>query len=313
MPAHGNPAPICEVFSQVETRALGSLRVSVVGLGTNNFGSRIDAKQAKAVVHAALDHGVTFIDTAEVYGGGESERMIGAALRGRREQAVIATKFRGEGTRTRIREAVEGSLRRLRSDRIDLYQMHNPDPGTPLEETLQALAELVREGKVREIGCSNFAGWQIADADWTSRTLDLPRFVSAQNHYSLLERGAEREVVPASLRFGLGLIPYFPLASGLLTGKYQRGQPPPVGSRLASSPRASTLLTASNFDKIEALERFAGERATSLLAVAIGGLAAMPAVASVIAGATSPDQVAANAAAGAWRPGPEDLEKLAAG
>jgi aryl-alcohol dehydrogenase-like predicted oxidoreductase len=293
----------------------------VVGLGCNNFGRRIDAAQAARVVHAALDAGVDFFDTADVYGPQDSERMLGAALAGRRHEVVIATKFGGRaaypdqptwrgGSRLHIRRAVEGSLSRLGTDYIDLYQMHTPDPETPIEETLATLDDLVREGKVRYIGSSNFSGWQIADADWTARSRGLERFISAQNQYSLLERGVEREVGPACAQFGLGLIPFFPLASGLLTGKYRRGQPPPEGTRLAASPSPERLLTERNFGLVEALERFAAERERSLLEVAIGGLAAQPNVVSVIAGATRPEQVQANAAAAAWTPTPADLEAL---
>jgi aryl-alcohol dehydrogenase-like predicted oxidoreductase len=297
------------------------LQVSVVGLGCNNFGRRVDATGAARVVHAALDAGIDFFDTSDTYGPQDSERMLGAALTGRRHDAVIATKFgmsgaypdrptwRG-GSRLHVRRAVEGSLSRLGTDYIDLYQLHTPDPQTPIEETLATLDDLVREGKVRYIGSSNFNGWQIADADWTARSRGLERFVSAQNHYSLLERAVEKEVVPACERFGLGLIPFFPLASGVLTGKYRRGQSPPEGTRLAASPNAGRLLTDRNFDIMEALERFAAERQLSLLEVAIGGLAAQPSVVSVIAGATRPEQVQANAAAAAWSPATEDLEAL---
>jgi aryl-alcohol dehydrogenase-like predicted oxidoreductase len=297
------------------------LQVSVVGLGCNNFGRRIDARRAARVVHAALDAGIDFFDTADIYGPQESERMLGAALAGRRDEVVIATKFgmRGAypdrptwrgGSRLHLRRAIEGSLSRLGTDYIDLYQMHEPDPNTPIEETLATLDDLVREGKVRYIGSSNFSGWQIADADWTARSRGLQAFVSAQNRYSLLEREVEKEVIPACDRFGLGLIPFFPLANGVLTGKYKRGQPPPEGTRLAASPNAGRLLTERNFDIVEALERFAAERERSPLEVAIGGLAAQPSVVSVIAGATKPEQVKANAAAAAWTPTPEDLEEL---
>jgi aryl-alcohol dehydrogenase-like predicted oxidoreductase len=286
----------------MEKRDIGTLKVSVVGLGTNNFGSRLDTAASANVLDACLEAGVNFIDTAEVYGNGESERQIGAAIKGRREHFVVATKFRPPGTSQRIREAVEGSLQRLGTDRIDLYQMHAPDTATPIDETLAVLDELVREGKVREIGSSNFSGWQIADADWTSKTKSLARFVSAQNRYSLLDRDAEHEVIPACLHFGQALIPYSPLANGLLTGKYRRGEPPPAGARL-SDERLRPYL-------VEALAAFASERGVSILDVAIGGLAAMPAVASVIAGATSSDQVHANARAGSWRPTENDLAAL---
>lgn len=293
--------------------------MSVVGLGTNNFGRRLDKARSTAVVHAALDCGVTLFDTADVYGAGDSETFLGEALKGRREDVVIATKFgsaMGEGPYSRggsrryVRQAVEASLRRLGTDYIDLYQMHWYDPETPLEETLSTLDDLVHEGKVRYIGSSNFAGWQIADADWTARTGGLEPFTSAQNHYSLINREVEREIIPACVRFGQGMLPYFPLASGLLTGKYRRGRPPPPGTRLAGSPSADRLLTDLNFGIVERLERFAQQQGISLLDIAIGGLAAQPAVASVIAGATSPEQIAANVKAGNWRPTDEQRAEI---
>jgi aryl-alcohol dehydrogenase-like predicted oxidoreductase len=279
----------------------------------------MDEASSVRVVRAAIECGITFIDTADVYGGGESERYVGAAVKGQRDRVLIATKFsspmgdgpndRG-GSRHYIRRAVEASLRRLGTDYIDLYQMHWFDPETPLEETLSALNDLVREGTVRYIGSSNYAGWQIADADWTARTHDGERFVSAQNRYSLIDRSLEREVVPACAHFGIGLIPYSPLAGGLLTGKYRRGQEPPTGARLASSPNAGQILTDRNFDVVEGLEGFARERGLSLLQVAVGWLASRPQVASVIAGATSPEQVAANVEAGLWQPTTEDEEEI---
>src|SRR5690606_32328195 len=292
--------------------------VSRVGLGCNNFGRRIGPEQTRAVVHAALDAGVTLFDTSDSYG--DSEELLGAALAGRRDEVVVATKFGWDvggangpdwgarASRRYVRRAVERSLRRLRTDWIDLYQLHRPDGVTPMEETLAALTDLVREGKVRYIGSSNLAAWQITDADWIARTRGLERFVSAQNHYNLLERGVEAEVVPACLHHGIGLLPYFPLASGLLTGKYRRGEPPPPGTRLAD--RGLPTADDPRFDVVERLEAFARERGVTLLDVAIGGLAARPAVASVIAGATTPEQVRANVAAGAWRPSAEDLAAL---
>jgi aryl-alcohol dehydrogenase-like predicted oxidoreductase len=303
----------------MEHRALGEsgLRVSVVGLGCNNFGRRIDLDQTRAVVHAALDVGITLFDTADIYG--ESEDFFGEVLGSARGDIVLATKFgmdmRGSlgpdwsarGSRRYIRKAIESSLRRLRTDWIDLYQLHAPDPSTPIEETLAALHELVDEGKVRYVGCSNFAGWQLADADWTARAGGHPRFISAQNHYSLVERGAEAELVPACQRFGVGILPFYPLANGLLSGKYRRGEQAPEGSRLASRPE---WLSDERFDQVEALAAYAEERGRSLLDVAIGGLAAQRQVASVIAGATKPEQVRANVAAGEWVPSPEDLEAL---
>jgi len=303
-------------------RPLGrsGLLVSVVGLGCNNFGGRLDLDGARAVVDAALDAGVTLLDTADVYGGqGGSETILGQLLEGRRDEVVLATKFgmsmggqserELRGSRRYIRRAVEASLQRLRTDYIDLYQYHRPDGTTPVAETLEALSELVTEGKVRYIGCSNFAAWELVDAEWISQSGGLRRFVSAQNEYSLLERGAEAELLPACERHGIGVLPYFPLANGLLTGKYRRGEPAPAGTRLAG--RAG-ILDHADFDRIEALEAFAAAAGRSLLDLAIGGLAAQPAVSSVIAGASTADQVRANVAAGAWVPDAEALEQLAA-
>jgi aryl-alcohol dehydrogenase-like predicted oxidoreductase len=306
-------------MADMRYRRLGDsgLVVSVVGLGCNNFGRRLSVDQTRPVVEAALDAGITLFDTSDSYG--DSEVQLGEVLAGRRDDVVLATKFgsdlRGRlgadwgarGSRRYIRKAVESSLTRLRTDWIDLYQLHFPDPSTPMEETLEALDELVTEGKVRYVGCSNLTAWQVADADWIARTRGLTRFVSAQNHYSLLERDVERELVPACERYGVGLLPYFPLANGLLTGKYRRDQPAPEGTRLADRPQA---LTDAVFDTIEALESYAADRGRSLLDVAIGGLAARPAVASVIAGATKPEQVQANAAAGGWEPSADDLAAL---
>jgi aryl-alcohol dehydrogenase-like predicted oxidoreductase len=302
-------------------RRLGSsgLVVSVVGLGCNNFGRRIDLEATRSVVDAALEAGITLFDTADVYG--ESESFLGEVLQGRRDEVVLATKFgnslRGalgddhgaRGSRWYIRRAVERSLRRLRTDHIDLYQMHRPDPATPVEETLGALSELVHEGKVRYLGHSNFSSWQVADAEWTARTRWLERFVSAQNEYSLIERSVEAELVPSLERFGLGLLPYYPLANGLLTGKYTRGGERPPGTRLHGADYDS-YLTPTRFDAVEALQRYADDRGITLLDVAVAGLAARPSVASVIAGATRPEQVRANAAAGGWTPSQEDREAL---
>ena len=295
------------------------LMVSVVGVGCNAFGSRIDADRTTAVVDAAIDRGVTLFDTADSYGSGASEELLGLALGSRREDVVVATKFgMGErvadswgahGSRRYVRRAVEASLRRLGTDYIDLYQLHRPDPITPIEETLAAMSELVTEGKVRYIGSSNLAGWQVTDADWVARTSGTERFISAQNEYSLYNRAAEAELVPACESAGVGILPYFPLAYGLLTGKYRRGEAPPEGSRLASSAQASRLAGAS-WDRIEALEAYAAERGVPLLTVAIGGLAAQPGVASVISGVTRPEQVAANVEAGLWEPSEEDLDGL---
>ncbi|MGY4766133.1 aldo/keto reductase [Kribbella sp. CWNU-51] len=310
-------------MSEMEYRQLGDsgLTVSTVGLGCNNFGRRLDAAQTDAVVNAAVDAGITLFDTADVYHGehGFSEELLGKALGDRRDEVVIATKFGGDmhgangpdwgvrGSRRYIRKAVESSLQRLGTDWIDLYQLHVPDPVTPIEETLAALTELVAEGKVRYIGSSQFAAWQVVDADWAARTAGLEHFVSAQNRYSLLDREAEDELAPACEHLGLGILPFFPLSSGLLTGKYKRGETPPDGTRLATQP---DRLANADFDKIEALETFAAERDLSMIDVAIGGLAAQPAVASVIAGATTPEQIAQNVAAGLWDPTASDLAAL---
>ncbi|MEV6930929.1 aldo/keto reductase [Dactylosporangium sp. NPDC051485] len=307
-------------------RRLGrsGLTVSVVGIGCNNFGRRIDASRAAQVVGAALDHGITLFDTADVYGdpAGASEKALGAALGARRDEAIVATKFGmdphgqngpdwgARGGRRYIVQAAEASLRRLGTDYIDLYQIHRPDPQTPLEETLAALDDLVRAGKVRYIGHSNFSGWQTADAAWIAQTSHLTPFVSAQNRYSLLDRGVEADLVPALERFGLGLLPYFPLELGLLTGKYRRGDAPPPGTRLAGEGFGQVLAEAP-WERIERLAAFGERRGLDLLSVAIGGLAAKPAVASVIAGATTAEQVAANAAAAAWQPTEQDLAELA--
>src|SRR5579875_1826490 len=283
---------------------------------------KLDAESSREVVYAALDEGITLFDTSDSYGA--SEERLGELLTGRRDDVVIATKFgsdvrprgndNGEdwgarGSRRYIRKAVEASLRRLRTDWIDLYQMHRPDPTTPIEETLSALDDLVREGKVRYLGNSNFTGWQVADAEWTARTRGLTRFVSAQNEYNWLERGIETDLVPALEEYGIGMLPYFPLASGLLTGKYRRGEKAPDNSRIAAWGRESAL-TDEVFDVVEALEGFAKERGVGLLDVAIGGLAAQPAVGSVIAGATSREQVRSNVSAGNWTPTLEDLAEL---
>ncbi len=306
-------------MSEMTYRRLGDsgLVVSALGLGGNNFGRRIDLDATRAVVDAALDAGVTLIDTADIYG--ESETLLGEVLKGRRDQVVIATKFGGDvngangpdwgarASRRYVRLAVERSLRRLKTDWIDLYQLHFPDPSTPIEETLSVLTDLVREGKVRYVGSSNFASWQVTDADWIARTGGFERFVSAQNEYSLLDRRVEKELVPALLHHGVGLLPYFPLANGLLTGKYRRGEEPPAGTRLAGRPQ---YLTDARFEVVERLREFAERQGVTLLDVAIGGLLAQPAVSSVIAGATRPEQIKANVAAAAWRPDEAALEEL---
>jgi aryl-alcohol dehydrogenase-like predicted oxidoreductase len=305
-------------------RPLGNsgLLVSTIGLGTNAFGSRIDADQSRAVVDAALDAGVTLFDTADTYGVGASEELLGAALGKRRDDVVLATKFGmdmkgangpdwgARASRRYVRRAVEASLRRLGTEHIDLYQLHQPDLVTPVQETLEALTELVTEGKVRYVGCSNFAAWEVVDAHWTAASAGVQPFVSAQNEYSLYNRAAEEELVPALSRLGTSLIAYFPLAYGLLTGKYTRGEDAPEGSRLASQGQEHRLAGA-DWDRIEALHAFAEDRGIDLLDVALGGLAAQPAVGSVIAGATRPEQVTSNVRAGLWQPSAEDLEALA--
>jgi aryl-alcohol dehydrogenase-like predicted oxidoreductase len=296
------------------------LVVSVAGLGCNNFGRRLDADATRAVVDAAFEAGITLLDTADMYGGGRSEEILGEVLAGRRDQVVLATKFGHQGAdmgypaaagakggRGYIRRAAEQSLRRLRTDYIDLYQIHTPDPVTPIGETLTALGELIAEGKVRYIGNSNFSGWQLAEAVGVARELGATGFISAQNHWSLLERGAEAEVVPAARHFGLGVLPYFPLANGLLTGKIRRGHAAPEGTRLAGRP---DYLTESRISRVEALIEWARQRGITMLDVAIGALAAQPGCASVIAGATSAEQVKANAAASAWIPSADELAEI---
>jgi aryl-alcohol dehydrogenase-like predicted oxidoreductase len=308
-------------------RRLGNsgLAVSVVGIGCNNFGRKLDAAATRVVVDAAIDEGITLFDTADVYGDprGGSEELLGAALKanGKRDDVIIATKFGNpmegingpdwdaRGSRGYLQRAVEASLRRLGTEHIDLYQLHRPDPLTPIEETLAALDDLVRAGKVRYLGSSNFAGWQLADAAWTARAGHLTPFVSAQNEYSWIHRGTESEIIPACERFGVGMLPYFPLASGLLTGKYRRDEAPGAGTRL-SLGQWSGYLARAPWDVIEGLDSFAAKRSIGMIDVAIGGLAAKPAVASVIAGATTAEQVRLNAQAGAWVPTPEDLAEL---
>jgi aryl-alcohol dehydrogenase-like predicted oxidoreductase len=304
-------------------RPLGKsgLLVSVVGLGCNNFGRRLNVEQTRSVVDAAIDAGVTLFDTAETYGGaGRSEEILGEVLAGRRDRVVLATKFGSQpgdmgygpaagakGGRSYIRRAVEQSLRRLRTDYIDLYQIHTPDPITPIEETLAALTELVQVGLVRYIGHSNFSGVQIATAAATAREFSTVPFISAQNHWSLLERQAELEVVPTAVQFGLGVLPFFPLANGLLTGKVRRGVPPASGTRLADR---ADYITDQKLHKVEALADWASKHSRTLLEVAVGGLAAMPGCASVIAGATSAEQLKANAAAGEWEPTKDELTEI---
>src|SRR3990170_3373720 len=287
------------------------LRASRVGLGCNNFGGRIDLDATRVVVDAALDVGITFFDTAEVYGNdGGSERFLGEILAGRRDRVVLATKFgwaqsHGHGDATNIRRAIDGSLKRLRTDHVALYYLHKPDPETPIAETLGALDELVASGKVRAIGCSNFSAEQLAEADRVAREQNTARFTVLQNHYSLLERDDDDDVLPLCRELGIAYIPYFPLASGLLTGKYRRGEPAPPGTRLAGRE-----IEDERFARVEALERFASERGHGLLDLAISALASTPGIASVIAGATKPEQVRANAAAGSWHLEAADLAAL---
>ena len=304
-------------------RPLGQsgLLVSVVGLGCNNFGSRLDVAGTRAVVDAALEAGITLLDTADSYGGaGRSEEILGEVLHGRRNQVVLATKFGhrnadmgygpaagAKGGRGYITRAVEHSLRRLRTDYIDLYQLHTPDPATPIEETLDALGGLVAQGKVRYLGHSNFSGWQLAEAAGVARAHGTTGFVSAQNHWSLLERAAEEEVVPACEHFQLGVLPYFPLANGLLTGKVRRGRGPAEGTRLHGR---DDYVTEGKLDKVEGLAQWAEQHGRSLLEVAVGTLAALPGCTSVIAGATSPEQVRANAAASDWVPDDDELAEI---
>jgi aryl-alcohol dehydrogenase-like predicted oxidoreductase len=290
----------------MNTRTIGSLTVSEVGLGCNNFGGRIDAERTTAVVEAALEAGITLFDTADVYGGTKSEEFLGRALGARRREVIIATKFgksvqgQGEGARPEyIRRAVEASLRRLGTDYIDLYQLHSPDPQTPIAETLGALDDLVRAGKLREIGCSNFSVEQLREAD-AARKTGATRFVSIQNEYSLLHREPEAGVLAECARLGIGFLPYFPLARGLLTGKYRRGQPAPEGSRLANSASASHL-NDRDLAIVEKLIAFAAARGRTILDLAVSWLLTRPEVASVIAGATKPEQVRANVAAAGWR------------
>jgi aryl-alcohol dehydrogenase-like predicted oxidoreductase len=306
-------------------RRLGAAgpEVSVVGLGTNNFGWRIGLAESRAVVDAALEVGITLLDTADVYGATESEQFLGAALVGRRDRFVVLTKFGHpvpdapdlpRSSRAYLRWAIDGSLARLRTDAVDVYMLHQPDGITPLAETVEALGEIVREGKARYVGLSNVDAAQIGEAVAVARAGDVP-LVCVESRYSLIRRAAEREIVPACERHGLGLLPYYPLESGLLTGKYRRGEDPPADSRFVGNSRiwpAERWLTDDAFDAVEALEGFAVERGVPLLDVALGGLAAMPAVGCVIAGATTPAQVRANARAGQWQPSAEDMAALRA-
>ena len=308
-------------MAEMRYRPLGAsgLVVSVVGVGCNSFGARTGADEVRAIVDAALAAGVTLFDTADRYAGGASEELLGAALQGRRDAAIIATKFGMDlqgangpdfgvrGSRRYLRRAVEASLRRLKTDYLDLYQLHTPDRITPLEETLSTLGDLVREGKVRYVGCSNLHAWEVTNAHWLADSLGVPRFITAQNEYSLYNRSAEAELAPACLSAGMSILPYFPLAQGLLTGKYRRGEPAPEGSRLAAP---GSRLQEADFDRVEALLAYAQERGLSLVDVAIGGLIAQPAVGSVISGVSRVSQVASNVASAQWRPTADDLAAL---
>lgn len=307
----------------MEYKNLGrsGLQVSVVGLGCNNFGGRCDYDQSEKVVNQALDEGINLFDTADVYGGqGKSEEFLGRILKGRRDDAIIATKWgmkMGEGPHTSgasrkyIVSAVEESLRRLQTDYIDLYQLHRPDASTPIEETLRALDDLVSAGKVRYIGHSNFAGWQAAEAHFVAEKRNLTPFISAQNEYNLLDRRIESELVPACNAYGVSILPFFPLASGFLTGKYRQGQDLPAGTRLANAgPMASRLLNDRNFETLGKLEAFAEARGKSMVDLAIGWLASLPHVGSVIAGATKPEQVTQNVASGSWKLSAEELAEV---
>lgn len=306
----------------MDQRNLGrsGLRVSVVGLGCNNFGGRLGADGSRAVVHAALDLGVTLFDTADMYGNrGGSETLLGEFLGDRRKDIVLASKFgmamddvgtlKG-GSRRYIMSAVEASLKRLRTDWIDLYQFHTPDALTPIDETLRAMDDLVRQGKVRYIGCSNMPAWQVIDAQWTAKSAGLTQFVSCQDEYSPLVRDAEKDLLPAMKAQGLGLLPFYPLAGGLLTGKYKRGQKPAEGTRFVDPRFTDRYMTQANWNKVEKLEAFARERGHGLLDLTFSWLLAREPVASVIAGATKPEQISANIAAAGWKLSFEDLAQI---
>lgn len=298
------------------TRRIGSLAVSDVGLGCNNFGMRMDYARTEAVVHAAVDAGITLFDTADIYGSTKSEEFLGRALAGRRQTVVIATKFgaavdahRKGAQPAYVRQAIEDSLRRLHTDWIDLYQLHLPDPATPIADTIGTLTDLVRVGKIREIGCSNFSPSQLEEADAVGAR-GSARFVSVQNEYSLLQREPEREMLSTCERLGVAFLPYFPLASGLLTGKYARGVPAPANSRMSAEWAANRFLTDENVTVVESLARLAKSRGHSLLELAVSWLLQRPVVASVIAGATSPEQVRANVDAASWRLTEADLADI---
>lgn len=305
----------------MEHRRLGNsgLMVSAVGLGTNNFGGRIDEAQSIRVLDQSLADGIDFIDTANMYTGTQSEQIIGKWLKGKRDKVLVATKWghrmgegpnRRGGSRKHIIDSVEASLDRLQTDYVDLYQMHVPDPETSIEETLRALDDLITQGKIRYIGTSNFASWQLCEAEWTSRTLKLNHFISEQPYYNILRREPEQEVVPMCRKYGIGVIPYFPLESGYLTGKYQRDVEPKEG-RLAGSPQyKEKAFTERNWAILEHMTSFAGERGRSVTELAIAWLLAEPSVGSVIAGATKPEQVRMNAKAANWHLTPEEKREL---
>ena len=302
----------------MEYRKLGKsgLQVSIAGLGTNNFGGRLDQAGTSAVVHSCIDHGVNLIDTAESYGRGLSEEFIGNAVKGHRRDVLIATKFGnngrpGSGGRNYIMNAVTDSLKRLKTDYIDLYQVHFPDTTTPIDETLRTLDDLVREGKVRYVGCSNFSAWQVVEAQWTARSEHLDAFISAQNAYNLLDRGIEKDLAPVSMQYGLSVIPYSPLRGGFLTGKYKHGEAPPEGARLsAPGGQGSRVLTDDNFAKLATLEKYAEEHDHTVGELALAWLSSQSHVGSVIAGAMNPQQVAENVKAVEWKLSPQDLKDL---
>ncbi len=298
----------------LHTMGSSGLKVSALGLGCNNFGGRLDEAGSVKVVHACLDAGVTLFDTADIYGEGRSEEILGRALGARRDDVVVATKFSGGespylagASRKVVMAACEGSLRRLGTDYSDLYYQHFFDPDTPVAETLSALDDLVRAGKVRYVATSNFAGWQIAEAEHVARAAGWSRPIACQSEWSLLRRGIESEVVPACAAYGVGLVPYFPLASGLLTGKYRRGEPPPPGTRLANSALFASWATTAVYDVVDSLDAVAHQYGRSLLQISVGWLAAQPVVPSVLVGATKPEQVVANAEAVSVRLTAEEL------
>jgi aryl-alcohol dehydrogenase-like predicted oxidoreductase len=308
----------------MEIRNLGrsGLRVSAVGLGCNNFGWRIELEPSRKVVHKALDLGITLLDTADMYGDGQSEDMLGQILGARRKDVVLATKFSAAftgmtggpfGSRSYILNAVEASLRRLKTDWIDLYQFHWPDPRTPMEESLRALDDLIHQGKVRYIGISNHPAWRVADAQWLSRELGLNSFISCQDEYSLLVRGAERELIPAMQHYGMGLLPYFPLASGLLTGKYKKGAELPADARFASKSMGALgnrYMTEVNWPIVEKLQAFCDARGRKMLELAFSWLTVHPVVGSVIAGATKPEQVEQNVKAAGWALSADEMAEV---